>query len=337
MRKMNNKLKHTDKDWGKLASLLSGETAETAETADKTDIFREADHYSIEKQWNEMGKTINDKKIDVDRAWSNIYSRIEENGLLSDTVRNENRFTIRTFIRIAAALIIIIGLGATIFYLNNTGALHGKIVVTSNSTERNKEVSLPDGSKIFLNRNSRLSYNKSLGHTSRNVTLKGEAFFDIKHDPSKPFIIDAGKARIKVLGTSFSVLTNNSQNAVEVFVKTGSVIVSDSSGIQTLVLEPGYIGTMDSKSSAKAVNENHNYLSWNTDLLVYERETLDIVFADLKKVYDIDIVADNPEILKNPLTTTFEKEPQDTIIRILCSTFTLGYKKDGSVYHLFKR
>jgi transmembrane sensor len=331
---MNNIEKNSDKYWEKLASLLSDEATEHS---DELDRFREEDHYSTEKQWNNMGKIGNNKKIDVDKAWNIIYSRIEENGLLSETVSIKNRFKIQTFIRIAAAVIIIIGLGATMFYLNNTGALSGKIIVTSNSTERNKEVSLPDGSSIFLNRNSRLSYNKSLGHSSRNVTLNGEAFFDIKHDSSKPFIIDAGKARIKVLGTSFNVLTNNSTNDVEVFVKTGRVMLSDNSGIQNLVLEPGFIGTLNSKSSTKVINKNPNYLSWNTDLLVYEGKTLYTVFTDLKKVHNIDVIADDPDILNESITTIFDNQPQETIVRIICTTFNLSYKKEGAVYHLSKR
>ncbi len=331
---MNNTKKYTDKDWKKLASLLSGETTGPSDVLSR---FREEDQYSTEKQWNEMEKMGNGNRIDVDKAWNSIYLRIKENELLSKTVSVENRFRRRTFIRIAAATLIIIGLGATMLYLNNRGAFTEKIVVAANTNEKNIKISLPDGSNIYLNRNSRLSYNKNLGQSSRNVMLKGEAFFDITRDPSKPFIIDAGNARIKVPGTSFSVLTNNYNNAVEVFVKTGSVILSDNSGTQNLVLDPGFIGTMDSKSSSKAVNKNPNYLSWNTDLLVYEGKTLEIVFADLKKAYDIDVVADDPEILNETITTTFDNQPQDTIIRIISRTFNFSYKKEGSVYHLSKR
>jgi ferric-dicitrate binding protein FerR (iron transport regulator) len=325
--------KYIDKDWEKLASLLSDETKEsTGELLE----FRQEDHLSTEKKWNEMGKMENNKKIDADKAWNNIYSRIEENGLLTKTNRIESRYRMQMFLRIAAATLIIIGLGATILWLTDT-SLSGKIIATTNSTERNIEVSLPDGSKVYLNRNSELSYSKNLRQNTRNVTLKGEAFFDIKRDPSKPFIIDAGKAKVKVLGTSFSVITNNSKNEVEVFVRTGSVMVTDNEGSQNLVLDPGYIGILDSKSATKTINENPNYLSWNTDLLVFDKKPLSGVFTDLKKVFDIDIVADDPDILNIPLTTTFEKEPQDTIIRVICSTFNGSYKKEGSVYHLSKK
>jgi ferric-dicitrate binding protein FerR (iron transport regulator) len=331
---MNNIEKYTDKDWEKLASQFSGETVEPS---NELAGFRDDDDYNTEKNWIEMGRTGNEKKVDVDKAWNNIYSKIEEDGLATKTVKLESSFRRRTFIRAAAAVLVIAGLGLTMLYLNNSGYHAGNIVIAANANERNIEVPLPDGSKVYLNRNARLSYNRNFGKSTRNVVLKGEAFFDIKRDPSKPFIIDAGKASVKVLGTSFSVLTNNSVNAVEVFVKTGTVMVSDNSGAQSLVLEPGFIGTMDSKSSSKVLNENPNYLSWNTDLLVFEKKPLSVVFSDLKKVFDIDIVSDDPDILNLPLTTTFEKEPQDTIIRVICSTFSGSYTKEGSVYHLSKK
>lgn len=331
---MDNTEKYTDKDWEKLASLLSGETNEPSDVIEK---FREEDHYGTDKQWNEMGKTGNKTRIDVDKAWNKIYSRIEENGLLSKTVTIERRFTMRTVMRIAAAVLIIIGLGTTMFLLNRN-VPGNNIAIASSSEERNIEVSLPDGSKVYLNRNSELRYDKDMmGKGTRNVRLKGEAFFDITHDPSKPFIIDAGKASIKVLGTSFSVLTNNTENAVEVYVKTGTVMLTDNSGTKNLVLEPGFIGTMDSYRSSKVANYDPNYLSWNTDLLVYDGKTLDVVLKDLKKVFNIDAVADDPFILRESITSTFDNQPQDTIIRIICTTFNLSYSKDGSIYHLSRK
>ena len=154
---MNKVEKYSDKDWEKLASLLSDETKESIGELLE---FRQEDHFSTEKKWNVMGKMENNKKIDADKAWNNIYSRIEENGLLTKNVGIVSRYSMKMFLRIAAATLIIIGLGATILWLNNT-SLSGRIVATANSTERNIEVSLPDGSKVYLNRNSELSYSKN--------------------------------------------------------------------------------------------------------------------------------------------------------------------------------
>ena len=85
------------------------------------------------------------------------------------------------------------------------------------------------------------------------------------------------------------------------------------------------------------LNKDPNYLSWTTNLMVFNGQTLDMVVADLKKVYNIDIVADNPDILTKNLTATYDKEPQDTIIRLICATFNLGYKREGNLYHLSKK
>jgi transmembrane sensor len=330
---MKNINKYADKDWEKLAAIFSGESKEQSS---ELSGFRTDDDNNTEKQWRMLGEMSN-KEINVDKAWNSTYSRIEENGLLTKTVRIEHRITIRTYVRIAAMALIVVGLGSGLFYLNRIGSFSKKIVIASNNDQRNLEVSLPDGSKVYLNRNSRLSYNPNPGRSSRNVTLKGEAFFEITHDTSKPFIVDAGMAKVKVVGTSFNVITNNSNNKVEVFVKTGTVVVSDNSGSQNIVLEPGYLGTVNSAATGKILNENPNYLSWNTDLLIYEGQTLDIVFSDLKKVYNIGILVDDPDILKKTLTATYDKEPQETIIRLICATFNLSYEKEGYDYHLSKK
>lgn len=331
---MKNIDKYTDKDWEKLAAIFSGEMTESSDDLDSPGMD---DDLNMEKQWRKLEDMSNDKEINVDSAWNNTYSRIKENGLLTKTVQIEERNRIRTFIRIAAMALIVIGLGSALFYINSTGFFSKKIIITSNNDQRNIHVSLPDGSIAYLNRNSRLSYLPKFGTGKRNVRLTGEAFFEITPDPLKPFIIDAGKAKVKVLGTTFSVMTNNSNNEVEVFVKTGKVMLSDNSGNQNIVLEPGYIGTIDSKMTNKVLNMNPNYLSWKTDLLDYERQSLEIVFSDLKRVYNIDILVDDPEILNKTLTATYDKEPQDTIIRLICATFNLSYKKEGPFYHLSKK
>ena len=94
---------------------------------------------------------------------------------------------------------------------------------------------------------------------------------------------------------------------------------------------------MDSEISEKIINEDPNYMSWNTGLLKYNGQKLDIVFNDLKRVYNMDIVADDPVILENRWTSPINNQPEETIIRLICTSFNLSYTKDGNVYHLTKR
>jgi len=104
-----------------------------------------------------------------------------------------------------------------------------------------------------------------------------------------------------------------------------------------IIPDPGFIGKVDSETSSKEINNNPNYLSWKTGLLIYKGETLDIVFSDLKRVYNMNIVADDKSILENPWNAPIDNETPETIIRLICTSFNLSYSLEGSVYHLTKK
>jgi transmembrane sensor len=326
----NNKL--TDKEWEELASVFSGENDTNMPLlTDDKDILESG------IKWKELGKMENDEEIDVNKAWNSVSARIKEtDGELQQTIP-VSRMLRTGFFRIAAAALLVLAIGSIAILVNRPESLTGDKTYTAGADERNVQVKLPDGSSIFLNRNSELRYNDDFGKQGRNVELRGEAFFDITADASKPFRIDAGKAVVEVVGTSFSVLTENSGSDVEVFVKTGKVVVADTTGNQSLVLEPGYIGTINSEKSAKTINNDPNYLAWNTGNLLYKGEKLEVVIRDLKKVYNMQIVAEDPSILEYPWNSSIDYQPQDNIIRMICLSFNLSYSKDGDVYRLSKK
>jgi len=331
---MKNTEKFTDKEWEELASILSGEKGEQNDLLDR---FMSEDQNNSGKRWKDLQNMNNREEIDVDKAWNNVHSRLMLNSIKTDISPVRISFMRTTLFRIAAAALILLSLGTAAIYMSNSGLLSKKITVLAGMDQKNILVSLPDGSKVYLNRNSLFSYKKNFGTHGRDVKLTGEAFFEITPDKSKPFIIDAGKAKVKVVGTTFNVITNNTNAAVEVFVKTGKVLVSDSTGSNTIQLDPGFIGTMNSKSSDKALNTNPNYLSWKTGYLDYNGQKLSIVFRDLKRVYNMNIVADDAQILDNPWHSPIDNVDEETIIRIICTSFNLSYTKDGNVYHLSKK
>ena len=335
MKEKNNTEKFTDKEWEDLASLLSEEKGEPKDLLNR---FMSDDSQNTGNQWKELSDMRSEKKIDVDKAWNSVHAKLVENGL--ETAKEPVRISFyrSSILRIAASALILLSLGITAVYLNRNDAFSKKISVVTGSDQKNLVVSLPDGSTVVLNRNSEFTYHENFGKHNRNVKLAGEAFFDIKHDDSKPFIIDAGKARVKDVGTSFNVITTNEESVVEVFVKTGKVLLSDNSGSKSLMLDPGFIGKMDAEKSEKSVNNNPNYLSWNTGHLVYTNEKLSVVFKDLKRVFNMDIIADNPAILENPWHSPIDDNlKQDDIIRMICLSFNLSFTKDGSEYHLSKK
>jgi ferric-dicitrate binding protein FerR (iron transport regulator) len=333
MKEMNNIEKYTDKEWEELSSLLSDEQNDNKDLLSR---FMAEDRHNTIKYWKELREMNSDKEIDVDKAWNKLHSRLSENGLITNTPVVRTSFIRTAYFRIAAIMLLLLGIGSVLVYMNNKDVLIRKTIVATTDNQKNLQVTLPDGSNIFLNRNTKLTYRNNYGRHGRNVILSGEAFFEVAHDEKNPFTVDAGKAYVKVLGTSFNVITSNPDSDVEVFVKTGKVMVAGNENESELVLDPGYIGTMNSGSSKKSLNDDPNYMAWNTGVLLYDKQTLDIVFRDLKKVYNMDIVADDPKILENTWTTNgpLDNEPPETIIRIICRSFNLSYTQDGNVYHL---
>ena len=331
MKEMNATGNYTDREWEELSSILSDEQKGNNDLLSR---FLAEDRHNTVKYWKELKEMNNDKEIDVDKAWNKLYSRLNENGLIREAPVIRKSFIGTTYFRVAAITLLLLGIGSGILFISDKGLISGKTTVATTDNQKNLQVTLPDGSNIFLNRNTKLAYRKDFSRHGRTVTLSGEAFFEIARDESNPFTVDAGKAIVKVLGTSFNVITSNSDSAVEVFVKSGQVEVTDNEEGSNLILDPGFIGRVYSERSEKSVNTDPNYMAWNTGLLVYDGQTLDIVFRDLKRVYNMDIVADDPEILSNTWTSPIDNQSQETIIRIICASFNLSYTKDGNVYHL---
>jgi ferric-dicitrate binding protein FerR (iron transport regulator) len=331
---MKNSERYSDREWEELASHLSGEKGEHSDLLGQ---FMAGDSNDIATKWKELRDMSEEKEINVDKAWNRVSSRMNDSGHYSEISHGRPIHLRSSFLRVAAIALVILSLAGTGIYILNPDLLSKRITIASGNDQKNIGVSLPDGSAVFLNRNTEFSYRSSFGSRGRKVTLTGEAFFEIAADAGKPFIIDAGNARVRVVGTSFNVITRNNESAVEVFVKTGKVILTDNSGSKSLDLDPGYIGTMDSEKTGRTMNSNPNYLSWNTGLLVYNGQKLDVVFADLKRVYNMDIETDDPSILENRWTSPIDNQPQETIIRLICASFNLSYTKDGNIYRLVRK
>lgn len=334
MKRMTHIDKLSDSDWEELAGSLSDENENQSELL-KT--FRSEDMYNTEKYWKELRSMNDNSEINVEQAWNKVWSRIKETETITLEKPDKLKFLRNRFIQIAAIGLIILSVGAAVTYLVSPYSFSRKITASTGSDEKNLRVTLPDGSNVFLNRNTILSYRASFGGSGRTVALSGEAFFEIKPDSDNPFTVNAGRAKVKVTGTSFNVITNNNDSAVEVFVETGQVILSDNRGTKNLLLDAGYIGTLDKEVSTKALNDNPNYRAWNTGVLKYDGQTLDVVFDDLKRTYNMEIIADDQGILEQPWVTSIDNLSQDTIIRLICVSFNLSYTKDGDVYRLEKK
>ena len=195
-----------------------------------------------------------------------------------------------SFLRVAASIAIVLGIAY--FIMNNKGSNPQFI-----AAEKVLEEKLLDGTEISLNIGSNLTYEKDFNVSNRRVKLQGEANFDVTHDKEKPFIIDAGKVFIKVLGTNFYVNTSDEDGNSEVILSEGSVEVTSKSTGEKQILTPGekseFIVT--AKKFKKSRNTDKNYLSWRTRKLVFNHAKISYVAQKMMHTYGIEIKV-NPQV-----------------------------------------
>lgn len=164
-----------------------------------------------------------------------------------------------------------------------------KTEITSTKTFSNdiRLLCLSDGTRVWLNENSEIEYPVKFLKRERTVTLKGEAFFEVKRDPSRPFIITSGSIKTTVLGTSFTIKAYN-ENTPEVNVRTGKVQVK--SVQNTVLLERGYKAVYETKTSLLQKQKSKVLEpEWKKVLIYVDGLTLEEVLSKLKSDHQFEV------------------------------------------------
>jgi len=157
---------------------------------------------------------------------------------------------------------------------------------------RTSEIILPDGTKVFLNAGSRLAYPDVFAGNSREIYLNGEAYFEVKHDSKRPFVVQVNDLRIKDLGTRFNVSAYSSDSRIETVLTEGKVsIKQNNSGLFNLATElvPGQLASFNKQNgqiSIKKVNVD-DYVLWTQGLMKFETVDLSIIVKKLERYYNI--------------------------------------------------
>lgn len=281
--------------------------------------------------WENSVLNDNELTIDAGKAWNKIQSSISIEEIKT---RKKVSITRITILKVAAAAAIVIGLGyltSRIFIQPYTYRMEW---VTERTTMSKANFILSDGSQVWLNRNSEITYPMHFRGQARIVTLKGEAFFDVAENSRKPFIVHAGRSITQVLGTTFNLEANSELSGITVTVVTGKVVLSDSADTgNRIVLEPGDQGIFNPSSGSlmKRKNDDTNFLAWKTDVLIFDRTPLDQVCNTLTRYYNKQFILDGDEVLKGrSLTATYDNKGLDEILEILQITLDISYRYNGN-------
>ena len=265
-------------------------------------------------------------RIDIDEEWTRfVQSTADREKTVQMPMRN-----VTGWLRIAAGIALIAVFGI----LMRTLLTQNDIVVTA--MDETKELELPDGTVISLNRNSTMSYSEDYGQDNRNVLLNGEAFFEVVTNSALPFKANAGNTVVQVLGTSFNISARNDTETVEVVVETGRVQFSDSKELTKIELSAGEKGIFEKSTGNLKQEENsdENYMAWKTGEIVFNETDLETVVATLNRLFGnrITIATELPATCQ--VTVVFNQQDLPSILKVLQSTLNLTYNETNDAIEI---
>ena len=189
-------------------------------------------------------------------------------------------------------------------------------------------LNLPDGTQVILNDNSELSYGQAFGALNREVTLTGEASFDVTHDPTKPFIVHTGKVKTKVLGTAFNISAYPEQIAITVTVLRGLVEVGDDQHVYGEIKPDQQIAVNTTTYDYVRRDANaEEAVVWQSDFLVLDDVTLEEAALRIGKKFHVKITFENPALKKCKFYGSFLNDEDLTdILTMMRPVLHIDYK-----------
>lgn len=243
--------------------------------------------------------------IQEEKAKEIVYNRLRksiERAELSKKAYETQRISI--WLKRAAVLVFFLAASAIFYSVIRDNGVEPmppqqkvySINTKSNPAGKKSIVHLPDGSTVWLNSNSKVSYQTSFSEDKREIWLEGEAFFDVSRDEDRPFLVHTGSVTTQVLGTSFNINSFDTEDDIAVTVLTGKVQVtaSDSTGgfqTQQATLIPGEQASFSKTDKSISVGnvDASQAILWKEKTLLFDKEPFSKVITKLERWYGVDI------------------------------------------------
>ena len=246
------------------------------------------------------------------------------------------------WLKYAAVVAIIASVGYFSFKggQSNIESGFGDIVIVTPQGSRT-QLALPDGSTVWLNAGSKISYSQGFGYTVRLVRLIGEGYFEVARDEKLPFSVESDNVRVKVLGTKFNFRDYPTDAVATVSLAEGSVAMNSSKvpGDDKL-LKPGQRAMVDKQTGQIRVEDYEvtNSRQWTNGRLLFDGEPLQEIVNTLERSYNVKITISDKNLLTLRFYGDFLRQEQTLreVLDALASTGKLRYKQEGknvTLYH----
>jgi len=274
----------------------------------------------FEEQIAKAIQVLNEKdEINSRTAFVKVQEKINQ--------RNNAKVFIRFLIRAAAILFVPLLIASALLLnrqmktISNTDSGQSAFQEIKSPPGVRSKIILPDGTKAWLNSESTIKYAVPFNKNSREVTISGEAFFDVKKNARVPFVVKSGNTKVTVLGTRFNYKAYENDGNIEIVLEEGEIKLSANKNNfqREKLMKPGERAIVDKTTGImQVINEPvYKYIAWYTEKLVFDETPMPEVATQLGRWYGIEVIIQDPAIRKYRITTTFENESLHQVLELL--------------------
>jgi transmembrane sensor len=280
-------------------------------------------HYYNEqkKLWNLFAQHQKMQKIDEKKAFLKISSKLF----------HKRRFGFLAQLqRVAAILLLPVVLISAIYYFSDKTS-RNQFAAVYNTVETplgmRSSLTLPDGTKVWLNAGSKISYPVLFSDQSREISLSGEAFFEVKKDKKWPFIVKAKDMCVVVTGTSFNCNAYPENEQVQTILVEGEVTIVNQSATELSTMHPGELAIFNNSNQqiTKTKADLSKYIAWKSGKLMFRDDKMNQVVEKLERWYNVEFEIHDQEIADYVYTATFIDESLDQVLKMLSLSAPISY------------
>jgi ferric-dicitrate binding protein FerR (iron transport regulator) len=261
------------------------------------------------------------------------YSSAED----EESVKKERRPLFGAFMKVAAVIAILL-MSGLLYTQIKSGNQHFGTQTINVPAGQYVNLSLPDGTQIWLNSRTKIEYPVSFNKEERLVKLDGQAYFEVEHNEKSPFIVETSKGKISVLGTKFDVMAYSGDDKFETTLMDGSVKVDlTSDPKQSTLLKPN---TKASLNDGRLVVENipdYDIYRWKEGLICFNNASFGEIMNDFERIYGMRIIVENVNVNKYTYTGKFRfVDGIEYALRVLQRSIKFGYERntDKQIIHI---
>lgn len=233
--------------------------------------------------------------------------------------------------RVASVVLLVLLTGISVYYYA-TGRQDMQDMIVSVEKGQKANVVLPDGSKVWVNSDSKLSYGSRFNKKERVLQLEGEAYFEVASDKDRPFIVETNEMAVRALGTSFNVKSYEDENSASTVLRTGRVEVTTDS--DCLILNPNekiVFNKQTGHAQKSSIDNATDYINWKYNELTFNGETFENIAHTLERYYNTRIIFESESLKKYRFTGTPGNTSLESILQILSLTSPLSYEVKDSM------